>query len=115
MNSKRENDQDRVLDRTLREWVIKDPLPPRFQERVWARIEDGPAPTTPGLWDLLAEWARSFSPRPRFAWASMTALLIVGAACGTWAAQRENSRLDNALGSRYLRSLDPYQTASPSQ
>jgi len=48
-------------------------------------------------------------PQPKFAYSYVAALLLLGIVAGSWAAQRETSRLDAVLGSRYVQSIDPYQ------
>jgi hypothetical protein len=51
-------------------------------------------------------------PQPKFAYSYVAALLVLGVVIGSWAAQRETSRLSAALGSRYVQSVDPYQRAA---
>jgi hypothetical protein len=66
----------------LREARPAPPLPPRFQEGVWRRIEKAEAPSeaaSPLAWlDRLVERLL----RPRFALASITALLLVSGLAG---------------------------------
>src|SRR5215471_15279402 len=56
-------------------------LPPRFQENVWRRIEQGPQPLPVVNW---LEWLASLVLQPRFALATVCALVVLGAAfyCG---------------------------------
>jgi len=76
------NPEDANLSTLLRAARISPALPPRFQGNVWRRIEKVEAPvfSAPGLsWlDALAVlvW------RPRFAYATMVALMIVGSLLG---------------------------------
>jgi hypothetical protein len=73
---------DAKLSTLLRESRISPALPPRFQENVWRRIEGAEAPVTsaPDLsWlDALA----ALVLRPRFAYATVAALVMVGALLG---------------------------------
>jgi hypothetical protein len=55
------------------------PLPPRFQENVWRRIEDAEAPAKSDSWlDALA----ALVLRPRFAYATVAALMLAGVLLG---------------------------------
>ena len=111
MNSKQEPPNDEPLERTLRTWVMDQPLPPRFQEQVWQRIARAEAGPAPGLWSSLARVLELVLTRPRFAYAYIALLLTLGLGAGAWEAQKANSRLDATLGSQYVRALDPYQAA----
>ncbi|MDE3098393.1 MAG: hypothetical protein KGJ88_02875 [Verrucomicrobiota bacterium] len=74
------NPEDAKLSGLLREARVSPPLPPRFQERVWRRIEAGETPATSGSWlDALAILVL----RPRFACATVTALMLAGIVLGT--------------------------------
>ncbi len=76
------NPDDTKLSALLRQGRVAPALPPRFQENVWRRIEGAEAPVTsaPGLsWlDALA----ALVLRPRFAYATVAALVMVGALLG---------------------------------
>jgi hypothetical protein len=76
-----EPDQAR-LGSLLREARPAPPLPPRFQETVWRRIETGEGraePLSPLSWvDQLVERLL----RPRFALASIAALLVLSGLAG---------------------------------
>jgi len=110
MKSNRPTEPDEGLNQVLRTWEVRAPLPPRFNERVWERI--GAQERTAGspLRGLLLGLVEVVLPRPRVAVAYLAVLLVLGVVAGTWAAQRENSRLDQSLGSRYVQSLDPYRS-----
>ncbi|MCW5552248.1 MAG: hypothetical protein KIS67_08765 [Verrucomicrobiae bacterium] len=82
------DDTQRVNDERLRAILLEakpaaPPLPPRFQQSVWRRIEKeeaAPIPP-PSLYALLVRWAdRLFLPR--FALASLTLLLLAGGLTG---------------------------------
>jgi len=98
------------LDRTLHEWRVCEPLPPRFQQRVWARIERAEASSvTP--WEVLRAWAEKFFARPVVAFAYVTAFVVLGTAVGVTQARSESARVHNELGARYVQTLDPYLRA----
>jgi len=103
-------DNEEPLRDVLRQWVVDTPLPPRFQEQVWRRITLAEASPAPSLWTRLLNLAEVTLPIPRFAYSYVAILLLLGVGAGSWAAQRHTARLDASLGSRYIQSVDPYQT-----
>jgi hypothetical protein len=73
------NPDDIKLSTLLREGRVSPPLPPRFQENVWRRIENAEAPAKSGSWlELLA----ALVLRPRFACATVAALVLLGVLLG---------------------------------
>lgn len=73
------NSDDTKLSTLLHQGRVSPPLPPRFQENVWRRIEAGAVPAKPDSWlDALA----ALVLRPRFAYATVTALVLAGALLG---------------------------------
>src|SRR6266478_660988 len=82
METKFPVDPDGLLHRALREWEIKEPLPPRFGERVWQRIarQEVQAPT--GFWTQLSNWVARAMARPALAVSYVTLLLVAGLAAG---------------------------------
>jgi hypothetical protein len=73
------NPDDTKLGALLRESRVSPALPPRFQENVWRRIEANAVPAKAGSWlDALAV----LMLRPRFAYATLTALVLAGALLG---------------------------------
>jgi hypothetical protein len=88
------NSNDSKLSDLLRESRQSPALPPRFQENVWRRIEDAEAPVESGSWlDAIA----ALVLRPRFAFATVTALVLAGVLLGTYegahtARQNEEAR-----------------------
>ncbi len=112
MKPNQEPESDRSLNKVLSQWVVDAPLPPRFQEQVWQRIErTKPQPVTPFSISLL-RWLEAILPRPRLAYSYAAILLAGGMIAGTWAAQAQNTRMQESLSSRYIQSIDPYQTVS---
>jgi ABC-type dipeptide/oligopeptide/nickel transport system permease component len=109
------SENDEPLRTILREWVVDAPLPARFQEQVWQRIERADAQPKNALWPVLLRLADALLPRPKLAFAYAAVLLAAGIAAGSWTAQIQSSRLDAALGSRYILSVDPYKTVALSR
>jgi hypothetical protein len=75
------NSNDDKLSALLRKSRLSPSLPPRFQENVWRRIEDAEAPAKP------ASWLDAFAVlvlRPRFAFATVSALVLAGVLLGTY-------------------------------
>src|SRR6266699_1184631 len=112
MNSTPQSEFDTSLREALGQWVVDTPLPPRFQEHVWQRIARQQRVAPPNLRSVLLHWIEAMLPKPKLAFAYLTALLAAGGVAGSLAAQRENSRMGAALGSRYLQSVDPFQIAA---
>ncbi len=103
---------DHSLDKILKQWRVDAPLPPRFQERVWQRIEREECQPAPSAWMWLRRVLEACVPRPKWAYSYAAILLIVGVVGGTLAAQAKSIRMETSLGSRYLQSIDPYQGAA---
>ena len=81
MNKVQLNPEDEKLGRLLLESRTAPPLPPRFQDNVWRRIEAAEAPRalkSPAWLDVLAVWVL----RPRLALAGVTALILAGVFLG---------------------------------
>ena len=115
---KAENENPEPLRKLMREWRVTEPLPPRFQEGVWRKIQQAessamPAPTAT-LWSMCKTWLAVSLPRPAVAVANLSVLLVAGMGAGYWQARQTAAHLDNELGSRYLQSVDPYQKSSRS-
>ena len=108
-NYQPENDDG--LNEVLGQWTVDTPLPPRFQEQVWRRIAKAETKMQPAIsfWVSLLHFVEANLLRPKIAYSYAAVLLLVGVAGGAWAAQRESGRLDSALRSRYVQSIDPYQ------
>lgn len=104
--------RDEALQEVLKEWTVESPLPPRFREQVWHRIEKAEvaSPPTVSLADAIGRWIATMLPRPALASAYLTLLLALGAGMGWSQARRETSRVTHELGARYARTIDPYQT-----
>ncbi len=105
-------EQEEPLDKVLRQWTVDAPLPPRFQEQVWRRLQRAETRRAPALWGPIQRWLDSGLPRPRMALAYVTALMVVGVAAGSVTAQIRTSRVEASLGARYLQAVDPYYGAT---
>lgn len=104
MNKENFNPEDAKLGALLRESRTAPALPPRFQERVWRRIEEAGAPvkSTGGIaWlDALA----ALVLRPRLALATAAVLMVAGALLGV----REGSQMAKQdAQARYLAAVAP--------
>src|SRR5689334_14434002 len=81
MNEENFNPDDPKLSALLRDSRATPSLPPRFQEGVWRRIEEGEAPVAAvrrGWLDALVSWAL----RPRFAVSLALVLVVAGSLFG---------------------------------
>ena len=93
----------------LATWKVDATPPPRFQERVWQRIEHRETQPAAGLWtQLLREMAAALA-RPRWAVSYVAVLLALGLMAGLRQARATNERVAQDLSARYVQMLDPYQ------
>jgi len=102
-----------AVRRVLREWQVTSPLPPRFAENVWRRIEQAELAASPAssttLWAVVKTWLALTLPRPAFAIAYVSVLVVAGLLAGYWHARVETMSWDKALASRYVQAVDPLQ------
>ncbi len=80
MNTPNLNPNDGRLSSLLRESRPVSGLPPRFQETVWKRIEHKEQPAPALNW---VEALAALVMKPRFALATVCALVVVGVALGS--------------------------------
>lgn len=100
----RTDNYDPRLSEVLRAWQVCGPLPPRFQERVWKRIEAAEArPLTTGWSD---RFAVAFA-RPAFAMVCAALMLLAGLSAGLWRANRATEHWDSELAQRYVSAVNP--------
>ena len=104
---------DVALDATLRKWTLDTPLPPRFQNRVWQRIEQQETATSITLWDLVRGWLESKVARPAVAFSYVAVLLFLGLTAGYWHARVDTSQAESDGQARYVTSVDPYLSLRP--
>src|SRR5262245_5351757 len=107
MNSNDQNDEP--LSRVLRAWRVGASLPPRFQDEVWRRIARSEATGQRGWWKAFQQSIESAFRRPALAASYLAILLLVGLSAGLIQAKHDAARMDDALGARYLQTVNPYQ------
>jgi len=91
----------------LGQWKIGASLPPRFQERVWRRIEQAAETTT--VWGLWQQWLESVFARKTVALAYVTVLMAAGLTAGYYNGHAHEQQWNAELSSRYVQSIDPYR------
>jgi opacity protein-like surface antigen len=96
------------LEGVLQEWRVTTPLPPRFSEQVWKRIERADAPSV-SVFDAVRAWFAMAFARPAFAVAYVSVLITAGLALGFVQANHKAAQWDRQLEARYVQSIDPYQ------
>lgn len=108
MKPNQQPDAGKNLQAALRQWTVDAPLPPRFQDRVWQRIQRAEAQPAGGLWRNLLSSLETMLPRPRVALSYVATLVILGVAAGFVAGQVQSGHLNSTLSQRYVQSVDPY-------
>ncbi len=114
MKTSQEPGNDEQLRTVLRQWAVETPLPPRFQEGVWQRIQRAELRPEPGLWAGLLQLIEVRLPRPKVAFSYVAALVVLGVAAGSVTAQIRSSQTNTILSERYVQLVDPYH-AGPAQ
>jgi hypothetical protein len=109
MTPENSTENDPNLRKVLREWEVKEPLPPRFREHVWQRIARREASPSESPWVLIANWVGGLFARPSLAVSYVTVLLAAGMLAGYLHARADTTRMSEELGARYVQMLDPYQ------
>ena len=109
MNSNEPFEYDKPLRKILSEWRVNAALPPRFQERVWKRIENAEM-QSPNLWTAIWKRLAAMLPRPAFAAAYIAALVLIGAAAGYQQGQSKTEQVKSDMQARYVQMVDPYKT-----
>jgi hypothetical protein len=103
------NNNERLKD-ALRTWSVQTPLPPRFQENVWQRIEAAERlQQTATPWTFFLHWLSQTIARPAVAVAYVTVLAVIGVTFGLKQVQDKSAHLESRLGQRYVQSVDPFQ------
>jgi hypothetical protein len=108
MQTKDPNDLDGPLHQVLQEWRVTESLPPRFQERVWQRIERRETHKSSPAWVLLRRILQDLR-RPALATSYIAFLMLLGVGAGYWHSRIDNERASHELGTRYVQMMDPYQ------
>src|SRR5579863_1944594 len=81
MKDNQPSGKDEPLRKVLREWRVEDALPPRFQERVWARIKEDER-VAPGIGATAWKWLVTALTRPAFATAYVAVFFLIGVGAG---------------------------------
>ena len=113
MEPERPSENPEPVRKVLREWKVTTPLPPRFQEQVWQRIERAEPQSGFSVWAVIAHWVGTVLPRPALAASYVAILLTIGVTVGWAQARQETARVKDELGQRYVRVLDPYLAPRP--
>jgi hypothetical protein len=100
---------DPLLNKALRQWQIRETLPPRFGEQVWQRIAREAAERPSQLWTQLFERIGQALARPPLAAAYLALLVFGGLAAGYWHARVANQRAAQQLEIRYVQMIDYYE------
>ena len=99
MTTNSQSPDDGKLRALLRESRLAPELPPGFQDAVWRRIERAEAPAADWL-DALASWFL----RPRRAFATVAAMLLLGLSLGI---AQGAAHANDLAKTRYLDSISP--------
>ena len=99
---------EQELRQVLHEWKVEAPLPPRFQERVWRRIERSEPQAPVPAWVLLWQRLSALLARPSLAVSYVTVLLLAGLLAGYWQVRVTRAQADENMGARYVQSVDPF-------
>src|SRR5437867_170579 len=99
-----------LLSRTLREWRVCAPLPPRFHEEVWGRIARAEAERrSRSIGQIFAQWVETTFSRPAVAASYVGLLLFVGLSTGYWQAQGKSAQAESQGRMLYVQSVDPFE------
>ena len=98
-----------ALSKALREWTVSTPLPPRFQDGVWQRLERAESKIGIAPWELLCGWLEARVRQPSVAVSYVAVLLCLGLTFGYWQARVDTSKVESGWQARYIQSVDPYQ------
>jgi hypothetical protein len=106
-NAGMNSSEDETMRKALGQWKIAAPLPPRFKEGVWRRIEQ--AASAPTAWELWQRWLEGVFARKAVALAYVAVLLLAGLTAGYVNGRAYEQRANARLATQYVQSLDPYQ------
>ena len=84
------------------------PLPPRFSEGVWKKIERANAAGATTLWTLLRIRITETFARPSLAVCYVALLLLIGLAAGYWQGRIGSQRAEERFRADYVAAVDPY-------
>jgi hypothetical protein len=98
---------DEDLRQVLHQWKVDAPLPPRFQEQVWRRIERSEPQVQVPAWMLLWQRLSAALAQPSLAVSYVTLLLLTGLLAGYWQVRLTRAQADEDMGARYVQLVDP--------
>ncbi len=101
--------KDEPLSKLLRSWQPEAPLPPRFQEAVWQRIERADANVRIPFWEGLLARIEAALARPALAVSYVAVVLFAGLGAGYWHAEGRTVQAQSEWRTRYVQTVDPYQ------
>jgi hypothetical protein len=104
---------DPALSQALRTWKTDAPLPPRFSEGVWKKIERADGAGAATLWTMVQNRIAEVFARPSLAVAYVTLLLLFGLAAGYWQGRIGSRQAEEKLSAQYVHEVDPYQRSRP--
>ena len=104
--------QDQQLSRLLQSWREESPLPLRFGESVWLRIEKVDVPQATAA-RLFRAWIDRTFARPAVALAYCAVLLAAGLGLGLKQGSDRSARADAQLEARYVQAISPYHKVNP--
>jgi hypothetical protein len=99
--------RDENLRQVLHQWKVDAPLPPRFQEQVWRRIERSETQVQAPAWVRLWQQLSAALARPSLAVSYVTVLLLTGLLAGYWQVHVTRTQADENMGARYVQLVDP--------
>lgn len=102
-------EDERRLREVLAAWKVDVTPPPRFQERVWQRIERRETQSATSAWMPWFNHIAAALARPRLAVSYVTLLLATGLLAGFWQAQVTKARAAETLSVRYVQMVDAYE------
>ena len=109
MPHNRPSEKDEALSRLLKTWKTEAPLPPRFQDAVWHRIQSAEAARPQSLLQTITVWVDRTFNRPALAVSYVAVLLVAGIGAGYWHAEGKTAQAQFEWRARYVQTMDPYQ------
>ena len=100
---------DKSLQEALAKWKVAAPLPPRFQDNVWRRIERAEAARAESFGQLCQAWVERLFGRPAFALSYVAVLLFFGLTAGYWHGRVDRRQVNTQLAERYVQTVSPYR------
>jgi hypothetical protein len=104
---------DESLNKALKAWEVTESLPPGFKGTVWRRINALDCAPARSLREGIEAWLASVLFKPAFAPAYLGVVLAAGLVGGLWAGREQSSQWEKDLATKYVQSVDPYQSPRP--